>query len=80
MTRYAVRSKRRTRYRYMKVWSGQLLVLRPEAVVYQLWQPVSHTDVRLAEATQELNASCTSGRTSSQARRSASSALIAPST
>ena len=36
MTRYAARSKRRIRYRYMNVWSGQLLVLRPEAVVYQL--------------------------------------------
>gem|GEM_PF-3890377 len=36
MTWYAARSKRRTRYRYMNVWSGQLLVLRPEAVVYQL--------------------------------------------
>ena len=36
MTRYAARSKCRTRYRYKNVWSGQLLVLRPEAVVYQL--------------------------------------------
>src|SRR5262249_61692747 len=49
MTRYAARSKRRTRYRYMNVWSGQLFVLRPEGVVYQLWHPLSHTDVRLAD-------------------------------
>ena len=48
MTRYAARSKRRTRCRYTNVWSGQLFVFRPEAVVYQLWQPVSHTDARLA--------------------------------
>ena len=57
-----------------------MLVLRPEAVVYQLWQPLSHTEVRLADCTQELNASCTSGRTSSQARRSAWSAWTAPRT
>jgi hypothetical protein len=61
----------------MNVWLGQLLVLRPDGVVYQLWHPVSHTDFLLADCTQELNASWTSGRTSSQARRSASSALIA---
>ena len=73
-------SKRRTRCRYMNVWSGQLFVFRPEAVVYQLWQPVSHTDARLAFWAQALNASCTSGRTSIQARRSASSARRAPST
>src|SRR5262249_23150633 len=66
MTRYRPRSKRRTRCRYRKVWSGQLLVLRPEAVVYQLWHPLSHTELRLAVPTHVLNACCTSGRTSSQ--------------
>ena len=44
------------------MWSGQLLVLRPEAVVYQLWHPVSHTEVWEAASTQRLNSCCTSGR------------------
>src|SRR6266487_166490 len=33
MTRYATRSKRRTRCRYTNVWSGQLFVFRPETVM-----------------------------------------------
>src|SRR6516225_2273335 len=79
MTWYADRSKWRTRRRYRNVWSGQLLMLRP-SMVYQLWQPLSHTEVRLADWTQVLNVSCTSGRTSSQARRSACRTRSAPST
>src|SRR5262249_45467611 len=67
-------SKRRTRDRDRKVWSGQLLVLRPEAVVYQLRQPLSHTVARLVALTHALNERCTSGRTSIQSRPSSSSA------
>ena len=80
MARYLPRSNRRTRCRYRNVWSGQLLVLRPEAVVYQLWHPLSHTEVRLEAVTQVLNACCTSGRTSIQPRPSDSRARSAAAT
>src|SRR5262249_20758992 len=74
------RANRRARGRYRNVWSGQLLVLRPEAVVHQLWHPDSHTEVWLETATQVLNARCTSGRTSIQRRPSDSSARSAAAT
>ena len=80
MARYLPRSKLRTRCRYMNVWSGQLLVLRPEAVVYQLWHPLSHTEVWLDAATQVLKARYTSGRTSIQPRPSDSRACSAAAT
>jgi len=60
---------------YWKVKPGQLFVILPEAVLYQLSQPVTHTVDCIRSWTSRVAAAIAAGATSSQAaRRDASSA------